>query len=247
MGLDRFFAAGALIKELTLWRFQRDPHFGRDRWLVVLNTKQEALHNDFMSRAVVDCKQQDPKFDHSIKALVVLNTKEDAMHDDFMLRAVVDRKQQDSKFDHSFGPILARRAQYQRGCNALQEPFRINLTFNQRSVLLFNELRFVSGYFPNRMIDISFAAMLKSKSWAVPITNESEPGLAVILETGMILVEIIIRIGTRSIGGNDLSSSVSVPVSQHAFPLTWGRVLDEQAWIEWPEGGRQEYNSPMRT
>ena len=38
MRLDRFFAAGALIKELTLWR-QRDPHFGRDRWLVVLNTK----------------------------------------------------------------------------------------------------------------------------------------------------------------------------------------------------------------
>ena len=33
MRLDRFFAAGTLIKELTLWRFQRDPHFGRWEFL----------------------------------------------------------------------------------------------------------------------------------------------------------------------------------------------------------------------
>ena len=34
---------------------------------------------------------------------------------------------------------FARRARHQIGCNALQEQFGINLTFNQHSVLLFNE------------------------------------------------------------------------------------------------------------
>ena len=51
-----------------------------DQWiisLVVLNTKLDALFDDFMSRAVVGQYQQDAKFDHSVDHFffVVLNTK----------------------------------------------------------------------------------------------------------------------------------------------------------------------------
>ena len=62
------------------------------------------LHHDFMSRTVVDCRQRDPKSDHSwdqsIVTLVVLNTKLDAIHDDSMSRAVFDCSHRGPKLDH---------------------------------------------------------------------------------------------------------------------------------------------------